>query len=109
MIYGLVFQNKYCPACESASWRELTDCADCEDVVCYDCGDYDGDELLCKTCLAKRQAERADALEMELASEPTNTLWEDYEENWVEMTEFRLPPARASSMQMELDFSAEVA
>lgn len=41
--------------------------------------------------------------------EEHNTLWQDYEDNWVEMTEFRIPAKSAARLQMELDFSEEVA
>jgi hypothetical protein len=32
-----------------------------------------------------------------------NTLWDEYEGNWVEMTEFRIPPKSADRTQLELD------
>jgi hypothetical protein len=31
------------------------------------------------------------------------TLWDEYEGNWVEMMEFRIPPKSTDRMQMELD------
>ena len=34
---------------------------------------------------------------------PSPTLLDEYEGNWVEMTEFRIPPKRSDQTQMELD------
>ena len=32
-----------------------------------------------------------------------SVLWDEYEGNWVEMAEFRIPPKSTDRMQMELD------
>jgi hypothetical protein len=41
--------------------------------------------------------------EARLEEAPGPTLWDEYEGNWVEMTEFRIPPNIADRRQMELD------
>jgi hypothetical protein len=102
---GLASGNPYCEACGSEGWSTSTNCTERKAEVCSECGVCDGDHLLCKTCAASCQAEAR--LDEKIYS--TNTFWDEYQENWVEMVEFRVPPKRAERMQMALDFSVEVA
>ena len=51
---------------------------------------------------AERRAARLENSGEFREAEP-NTLWDEDEGNWVEMTEFRFPPKSADRMQMELD------
>ena len=97
--------NPYCEACGSKSWNTLSNCADCEAELCSECGVDERDALLCKPCSAARHAEAKPAQKIDLAA----VCWNDCQENWVEMVEFRKPPKRAQHVQMDLDFSREVA
>jgi hypothetical protein len=97
--------NPHCEACGSKSWETCNNCPDCEAEVCSECGIYAGDDLLCRTRAAIRQAEA----QLEETIDSAQTLWDVYQENWVEMTEFRIPPKRAEHLQLVLDFDGEVA
>jgi hypothetical protein len=66
------------------------------------------DEQLAHTA-ERRQARLENAGEFPTVDPDPSTPRHDYQENWVEMTEFRIPPERAEQMQIELDLSAGVA
>jgi hypothetical protein len=51
---------------------------------------------------AERRAARLENNGEFREAEP-NTLWDEYEGNWVEMMEFRIPPKSTDRRQMELD------
>ena len=51
---------------------------------------------------AERRAARLENSGEFREAEP-NVLWDEGELNWVEMTEFRIPPKSFDRMQMELD------